>query len=185
MWLDWEKNLNQPGSMFIKILKKYSTKNRRIYIITHFNHPNEVTAKSINAINKLIESNVIVNNQAVLLKGVNDNPNTLALLMKKLIAIGVNPYYVFQCRPVKRVKHHFQVPLYRGCKIIEGAKKQLDGHSKRFKYIMSHKTGKVEIIGIMKNEIYFKYHQAKNFNNIGKFFKRELNQTAGWLDDLK
>jgi KamA family protein len=169
----------------LKILKKYSSKNRRIYIVTHFNHPNEVTTKSISAINKLIESNVIVNNQAVLLKGVNDNSNTLALLMKKLIAIGVNPYYVFQCRPVKRVKHHFQVSLYRGCKIVEGAKKQLDGHSKRFKYIMSHKTGKVEIIGIMKNEIYFKYHQAKNSNNIGKFFKRKLNKTAGWLDDLE
>jgi KamA family protein len=169
----------------LKILKKYSSKNKRIYVVTHFNHPNEVTAKSINAINKLIESNVIVNNQTVLLKGVNDDANTLALLMKKLVAIGVNPYYVFQCRPVKRVKHHFQVPFYRGCKIVEDAKKQLDGHSKRFKYMMSHKTGKVEIIGIMKNEIYFKYHQAKDPNNLGKFFKKKLNKTAGWLDDLK
>ena len=168
----------------LKILKKYSLKNRRIYIVTHFNHPNEITEKSINAINKLIKSNVIVNNQTVLLKGVNDNLNTLALLMKKLVGIGVNPYYVFQCRPVKRVKHHFQVSLYRGCKIVEGARKQLDGHSKRFKYIMSHKTGKVEIMGTMKNEIYLKYHQAKNSNNIGKFFKRKLNKTAGWLDDL-
>ena len=50
---------------------------------------------------------------------------------------------------------------------------------------MSHKTGKIEIVGILKNKIYFKYHQAKNPNNIGKFFERELNKEAGWLDDFK
>ena len=126
-----------------------------------------------------------VDNQTVLLKGINDNADTLASLMKKLVSIGVNPYYVFQCRPVKRVKHHFQVPFSKSCKIIEDAKKQLDGHSKRFKYIMSRRTDKVEIVGIIKNEIYLKYHQAKNPNDIGKFFKRKLNKTATWLDDLE
>jgi hypothetical protein len=50
---------------------------------------------------------------------------------------------------------------------------------------MSHRTGKIEIIGIMGNDIYFKYHQAKDPKNIGKFFKKKLNKTAGWLDDLE
>jgi len=128
---------------------------------------------------------VIVNNQTVLLKGVNDNPETLAELQNKLVSIGVNPYYVFQCRPVKRVKNEFQVPLYRGYEIVENAKKKLNGHSKRFKYIMSHQTGKIEIVGIMGNSIYLKYHQAKAPEDIGKFFKRKINKTAGWLDDLE
>jgi KamA family protein len=169
----------------LTLLEKYSLKNRRIYVVTQFNHPREITSKSIKAVDNLIRSNVIVNNQTVLLKGVNATPDILAELQNKLTGIGINPYYVFQCRPVKRVKHHFQVPLYRGYEIVENAKKKLNGHSKRFKYVMSHRTGKIEIIGIMGNDIYFKYHQAKDPKNIGKFFKKKLNKTAGWLDDLE
>ena len=168
----------------LNILKRFSLKDRRIYIVTHFNHPKEITEKSISAIDKLINTNIIVNNQTVLLKKVNDNADTLAELQNRLVSIGVNPYYVFQCRPVKRVKHHFQVPLYRGYKIVENAKKKLNGHSKRFRYIMSHRTGKIEIIGIKDNEIYFKYHQAKNQRDIGRLFKKKLNKKASWLDEL-
>lgn len=169
----------------LKVLEKYSQKNKRLYIVTHFNHPKEVTKQAIEAIDKLMGAKMIISNQAVLLKGVNDDPKVLAELLNKLTSIGVNPYYVFQCRPVKRVKHHFQVPLYQGIKIVEEAKKYLNGHSKRFKYAMSHKTGKIEIIGIIGKEIYFKYHQAENRENIGKFFKKRINKTAGWLDELK
>lgn len=169
----------------LNLLKKYSLKNRRICVVTHFNHPREITKKSTNAVDRLIHSGVILNNQTVLLKGVNDNPSTLAKLQNKLVGIGVSPYYIFQCRPVKRVKHNFQVPLYKGYEIVEEAKKSNSGHSKRFKYVMSHRTGKIEIVGIMGNYIYLKYHQARNPKKIGKFFKRKLNKTAGWLDDLK
>jgi len=121
----------------------------------------------------------------VLLKGVNDDPETLAELQNKLVSIGVNPYYVFQCRPVKRVKNNFQVPLYKGYEIVDRAKKKLNGHSKRFKYIMSHQTGKIEIVGVMAGYIYFKYHQARATEDLGKFFKRKINKTAGWLDGLE
>ncbi|MFO8052391.1 MAG: KamA family radical SAM protein, partial [Candidatus Omnitrophota bacterium] len=90
-------------------LKANSKKTRRIYLVTQFNHPREITQKSIDAIASLMGANVIINNQTVLLKGVNDNPRILADLQKKLISIGVNPYYIFQCRPVKRIKENFQV----------------------------------------------------------------------------
>jgi lysine 2,3-aminomutase len=168
----------------LNALKKSSLK-KRIYVVTHFNHPREITKKSTAAVDSLIRSGIIINNQTVLLKGVNDNPETLANLQNKLVSIGVNPYYVFQCRPVKRVKHNFQVPLYKGCEVVENAKKTLNGHSKRFKYIMAHRTGKIEILGVMEDYIYFKYHQAKNPKNIGKLFKRKIDKTARWLDDLE
>ena len=168
----------------VNVLKKHSHKDRRIYVVTHFNHPREITSKSRDAVDFLIRAGVIVNDQTVLLGGVNDHSETLAELMKKLVSIGVNPYYVFQCRPVKRVKHYFQVPLFRGCHIVDNAKKKLDGHSKRFKYIMAHDAGKIEILGIMGNYIYFKQHQARKPNTIGKTFKRKLNRTAGWLNEL-
>ncbi len=59
-------------------LKKYSLPNRRIY--THFNHPKEITKESTEAINRLLKSNIIVNNQSVLLKGVNDDSEILGEL---------------------------------------------------------------------------------------------------------
>lgn len=169
----------------LSILSRYSRPDRRIYVVTQFNHPKEITKQSIHAVDNLIKSGVIVNNQAVLLKGVNDNPMTLANLLNGLVSIGVNPYYVFQCRPVKRVKQHFQLPLCKAIEIIEKAKEHCNGHSKRFKFIMSHRTGKIEILGIFDDEIYFKYHQAKNRKKLGKIFKRPVKENAGWLDDLK
>jgi KamA family protein len=172
-------------SELLRMLRKYSTENRRIYIITHFNHPKEITEKAVAAIDKLIKSGVIINNQTVLLGGINDDPDVLSDLLSRLVSVGINPYYVFQCRPVKRVKRHFQVPLYKGYRIVEETKKRLNGLSKRFKYVLSHRTGKIEIVGVMGDEIYFKYHQAKNPEDTGKFFKMRLDKNAGWLDDLE
>jgi len=169
----------------LRIFSRYSRPDRRIYVVTQFNHPKEITEQSIMAVDNLIKSCIIVNNQTVLLKGVNDNPITLANLQNELVSIGVNPYYVFQCRPVKRVKQHFQLPICEGIKIVEKAKEHCNGHSKRFKFIMSHRTGKIEILGIFDNEIYFKYHQAKNRKKLGTIFKRPVKENAGWLDDFE
>lgn len=49
---------------------------------------------------------------------------------------------------------------------------------------MAHVSGKIEILGIMNGEIYFKYHQAKNRENLGMMFKRRVDEKAGWLDDF-
>jgi lysine 2,3-aminomutase len=168
----------------LSLFKKHSQIDRRLYVVTQFNHPREITLQSISAVNNLLKAGVLVSNQTVLLRGVNDDPETLATLMNSLVSIGVAPYYVFQCRPVKRVKGHFQVPIFEGVRIVEKAKADCNGHSKRFKYVMSHKTGKIEILGVMDGEVYFKYHEAKNRKNLGVMFKRRVDEKAGWLDDF-
>jgi lysine 2,3-aminomutase len=172
-------------SELLDLFKRYSQIDKRLYVVTQFNHPREITPQSISAVNNLIKAGVLVSNQTVLLRGVNDDPDTLAALMNELVSIGVAPYYVFQCRPVKRVKHHFQVPICEGVQIVERAKANCNGHSKRFKYVMSHITGKIEILGIMNGKIYFKYHEAKNRENLGVMLKRQVDEKAGWLDDFK
>ena len=178
------QRIYEDGNL-LDIISEHSTSERRIIVVTQFNNPKELTAESKKAVSELIKSGAILNNQAILLRGVNDSPEVLAELQDKMVAIGVNPYYLFQCRPVRRVKRNFSVPLYRGYRIVEDAKVRLSGPSKRFKYIMSHRTGKIEIVGIMGNDIYFKQHQARNPRKIGTFFKRELNHTAAWIDDLE
>jgi lysine 2,3-aminomutase len=169
----------------VDLIARHSSAWKRLYIVTQFNHPAEITEKSAGAIDRMIGAGASILNQSVLLRGVNDDPEVLADLLRTLTKIGVAPYYVFQCRPVKRVKKRFQIPLEKGYGIVERTKALLEGPSKRIRYVMSHRNGKIEILGIMNGEIYFKYHQARDPKNIGRFFKRRLIPGAGWLDDLK
>ncbi len=166
----------------IKLLSNYSQQGKQLYVITHFNHPREITAASMAAVSRLRQAGIIVNNQSVLMKGVNDRPSILAALMKSLVRHGINPYYLFQCRPVSRVKKNFQLPLRQGLHIVEKAKQQLDGHAKRFKYVMSHVTGKIEILGELNEQLLFKYHQAKDMRATGKLFAVPTADNPGWLD---
>jgi len=168
----------------ISLLNSYTNNRKQIYFVTHIDHPREITDELKKVVNLLLGAGVVINNQTVFLRGVNDNPDVLAELMRNLVSIGINPYYLFQCRPVKRVKKNFQIPLSIGYPIVEKAKAQLDGHSKRFRFIMSHKKGKIEILGIKGDEMIFKFHQAKDERNAGRIFFRKLNPVATWLDDL-
>jgi lysine 2,3-aminomutase len=132
----------------------------------------------------LTDSNVLVSNQTTFLKNVNDDPDTLVSLFNSLICHGVTPYYLFQCRPVNKVKDFYQIPIAEGIKIVENARKRLNGFAKRFKFVMSHKTGKIEIIGIHDDTILLQYHQAAESSDTGKILFRKINPAAAWLDDF-
>ncbi len=164
----------------VEVLERYSLE-KRIYIITQFNHPLEIAQESVQAIERLQGAGLVVSNQAVLLKGVNDDAAVLAELMTSLTRIGVVPYYLFQCRPVSRVKGAFQVPLADACDIVDEVKARLDGLSKRFRFVMSHRTGKIEILGREGGRMFFKYHQAKDPGLLNRIFSRQINPDEGWL----
>lgn len=166
----------------VEILEEYGQK-KQIYVITQFNHPKEITEEATKAVKTLIRAGVVVRNQTVLLKGVNDDPKVLGALLSGLTAIGVLPYYVFQCRPVTGVKSQFQVPLHEGYRIVEGAKNLQNGQGKAIRYAMSHVTGKIEILGELEGQqMIFKYHQAQDPENAGRIFTREIAADQCWLD---
>jgi lysine 2,3-aminomutase len=96
----------------------------KLWINTQFNHPNEITPESTRACRKLQKCGIPLNNQSVLLKGINDNPETYKLLCQKLQAIRVRPYYLFQCDAVVGAEH-FRTPIWAGVEIIE----KLRGHT--------------------------------------------------------
>ncbi|MCK4978942.1 MAG: KamA family radical SAM protein, partial [Candidatus Delongbacteria bacterium] len=98
----------------LKLFYRFAKHKKQIYLVFQIDHPREITTALKRAVRKILRTGVIINNQTVLMKGVNDDPVILAELMRKMVSIGINPYYVFQCRPVKRVKHHFQLSLYKG-----------------------------------------------------------------------
>ncbi len=96
------------------MLKKYHP----IYVNIHFNHPAEITPESKRACGLLADAGIPLGSQTVLLKGVNDSPEIMKELMKKLIQIRVRPYYLYMCDLVKGIEH-FRTDLETGMKIIK------------------------------------------------------------------
>ncbi len=158
---------------------------KQIIIVTQYNHPRELTPESVKAIRKLREAGCIVRNQTVLLKGVNDNAKTISQLMNRLVSYGVIPYYIFQCRPVEGVQNQFQVPLLEGIELVNEARKAMNGQSKSVRYVLSHPTGKIEMIGKGENQkVIFRYHQAKYDKDQSRIFCRKISQKQCWLEDI-
>jgi lysine 2,3-aminomutase len=104
------------------MLKKYHP----IYINTHFNHPWEITEDSKRACGMLADAGCPVGNQAVLMKGVNDNPDTMKELMKGLLAMRVRPYYIYQADLTKGA-NHFRTPLDVGLDIMDKLRGHISG----------------------------------------------------------
>lgn len=168
----------------LRALKEYGAK-KQIIIVTHFNHPRELTEDAVNAIRNLQSAGCVIRNQTVLLKGVNDDADVLAALMNSLVSYGVIPYYIFQCRPAEGVKNQFQVPLMCGVDIIKNARKKINGQAKSFHFALSHPTGKIEIVGkTSDNQIVFKYHQAKDYEDNGRIFIRKIDDDQCWLGKI-
>lgn len=95
------------------MLKKYHP----IYINTHFNHPWEITEESTRACTMLANAGCPVQNQAVLMKGVNDNAEVLMELFQKLLKIRVKPYYLFMADETKGASH-FRTSIQTGLDIM-------------------------------------------------------------------
>ncbi len=77
----------------VAVLKKHPP----LYIHTHFNHPRECSLEAFDACRKLRSAGCVVNNHTVVLKGVNDDASTVQELNSRLLAMGVQPYYMYHC----------------------------------------------------------------------------------------
>lgn len=165
-----------------EILAQYGKK-KQIYVVTHFNHPREFSDESAEAVRALQKTGVVLKNQTVLMKGINDKPEVLAEVLKRASSLGIVPHYIFQCRPVTGVKSRFQVSLKNGIEIVFAANKLQNGLGKAADYTMSHPSGKIRILGCGKDgKLVFQYKQAKNPELIGKIFSLDPGDEA-WLPE--
>ncbi|PIQ97292.1 MAG: KamA family radical SAM protein [Nitrospinae bacterium CG11_big_fil_rev_8_21_14_0_20_56_8] len=165
-------------------LRRHSTKEKRIYIMAHFNHPRELTAVAVEGLDLLMKAGTILVNQTPLIRGVNDNPDVLANLFNRLSFLGVPPYYVFLCRPTLGNKP-FAVPVEAGFQVFEQARMRVSGLAKRARIAMSHESGKIEVLGLTGTEIYFKYHRAAEPQESARFLAFKRNPDAFWFDDYE
>ena len=89
-----------------------------LYINTQFNHPREITAQAARACDLLARAGIPLGCQTVLLGGVNDDPDVMKRLMRKLLQIRVRPYYIHHPDPVAGTGH-LRVPLSTGLQIMQ------------------------------------------------------------------
>lgn len=97
-----------------------------LWVMTHFNHPKELTEASRAACRRLADAGFPVMNQTVLLRGINDDPDTLKALFRGLVRERVRPYYLLQMDPVRGTSH-LRTPLERGVQIMEQLQGRLSG----------------------------------------------------------
>jgi KamA family protein len=168
----------------LDLIKTHSSPRRKIYIMTHFMHPRELTDIATQTCHLLQKAGAVVTNQTPLRKGVNDDPEILAELFAKLSFCGIIPYYTFQCRPASGNKA-YTVPIETGYEIIEKAKAKVSGLAKRIRFVMSHSSGKIEIIGKTDTAAFMKYHRAANNRDSGKIMIFKSNPKALWFDDYE
>lgn len=124
---------------FCQMLDRYQP----IWFNTHFNHPKEITPEAAAACDRLLRHGVVVQNQTVLLKGINDSLEVMQDLLKGLLKIRVRPYYLYHCDNVTGVSH-FATSVETGRTIMKG----LIGHMTGFavpQYIVTTALGKIPL----------------------------------------
>jgi lysine 2,3-aminomutase len=122
-----------------RILDQYQP----IWLNTHFNHPKEITSEAAAACDRLLRHGVPVQNQTVLLEGINDDLEMMRKLVTGLLKIRVRPYYIYHCDNVTGVSH-FATSIERGREIMRG----LVGHSTGFAiphYVLTTPLGKIPL----------------------------------------
>lgn len=101
-------------------------KARPIYLHTHFNHPRELTDESRRAVSMLLDAGCVLGNQMVLLKGVNDDVETVMTLNRELLKLGCRPYYILQCDMAEGITH-FRTPIQKGLEIMDHLRGRIGG----------------------------------------------------------
>jgi len=108
----------------VNMLRKYHP----LYMSLHFTHPDEITADTKRACEMLADAGMPLGSQTVLLKGINDDPAVMKLLMQKLLAIRVRPYYLYQCDLIPG-SSHFRTTIEKGIEIIENLRGHTSGYA--------------------------------------------------------
>lgn len=109
---------------FCQMLQKYHP----LFLSVHVNHPRELTIEVKEGLERLANHGVPMGNQSVLLRGVNDDVETMRVLVHKLLMCRVRPYYLYQCDLIQG-SSHLRAPASKGIEIIEGLRGHTSGYA--------------------------------------------------------
>ncbi|KAA5538934.1 EF-P beta-lysylation protein EpmB [Roseiconus nitratireducens] len=117
-----------PQRITTELVRRLSDSPLRVWFVVHVNHAREIDAAVEQSLGKLIGAGIPVLNQAVLLAGVNDDATQMEALCRKLINVGVQPYYLHHLDQVRGASH-FWVAAQRGRAIVESLRERLPGYA--------------------------------------------------------
>lgn len=118
-----------PGTLPQRITENLCAvlkKHHPLYFNIHFNHPSELTPEVEKACNMLADSGVPLGSQTVLLKDVNDDPEIMKILFKKLLKLRVKPYYIYQA-DMTLGTNHFRTSVQKGLDILSALQGHMSG----------------------------------------------------------
>jgi lysine 2,3-aminomutase len=101
---------------------------RPLWMSIHFTHPDEITPETAQACERLADAGIPLGSQTVLLKGINDDVETMRRLMHELLKIRVRPYYLYQCDPIIG-SSHFRTTVEKGLEMIQGLRGHTSGYA--------------------------------------------------------
>jgi lysine 2,3-aminomutase len=116
----------KPGLVSEALVAALTVSPKTVYVIVHCNHPRELTANARAACRRLIDSGIPVLSQSVLLKGVNDDIDTLETLMRALVETGVKPYYLHHGDLVPGTSH-FRTTIEAGQRLMRELRARVSG----------------------------------------------------------
>lgn len=154
-----------------------------VYLVTHFDHPRELGDEAAALLRRMQSASLACVNQCPIVRGINDDADTLAALFQQLCRAGVAPYYLFQGRPTAG-NAPFDVPIVAGYRAFDTARSRVSGLAGRARMVLSHELGKLEVAGVDGARLYLRFHRAKHPDDRGRFMTFERNDDAYWLDDL-
>lgn len=155
-----------------------------VYLMAHFDHPRELTALACNGIRAMRQAGANMVNQCPIVRGVNDDAEVLADLFEAATELGMPQYYLFQGRPTAG-NEPYEVPLVRGWRLFDAARRRCSGLSRWVRFVMSHASGKIEVLGVDDQHIYLRYHRARDAADESRIMVARRNDQAGWFDELE
>jgi lysine 2,3-aminomutase len=115
-----------PQRMTEELCQAIRESHEATWVMTHFNHPKELSDEAREACARLADAGLPMMNQAVLLRGVNDDAGTLEALFRGLVRSRVRPYYLLQMDPVGGTGH-LRTPLRRGIELMAALQGRVSG----------------------------------------------------------
>jgi len=179
---------------FFQMLDAFHSEYPKVQLrfVHHISHPDElispltgethdVTAEALHSLRKRSHW-ISLDNQAPIIRGVNDDPKALHILQKQLFRHGISAHYFFQCRMIEGHKF-FAVPVEKTLKIFSESQVGLSGVEKKARLCMSTEQGKVEVIGTTNDRIIFRVHRHPEAGCLGSIVMAKRDSEALWITD--
>lgn len=115
-----------PDRVSDEFVEAISSKSKPVYVAIHCNHPRELTPEMRAACARLVDAGIPLLSQTVLLKGINDEVETLAQLMRDFVETRIKPYYLHHADLAPGTSH-FRTTVEKGQELVRALRDRVSG----------------------------------------------------------